>query len=178
LASPWSPSSGASSDPSAAGSSKVCGSTSGFGVLGLLLFAGSRSDLPTVSVVQSGGKWFVSPLGTALASFSTSLHDLEAGSSLIDSPLAAFIYGVPSRAFLDAMVATGQDVGSIAPDCLPALTVENGKVTGSVSDPPPDAVRACVSGSFSTTTSSSSSGVGVAAPLPVTSVKVTATTSP
>ncbi|MEY2583443.1 MAG: hypothetical protein QOE09_3292 [Ilumatobacteraceae bacterium] len=152
-----------------------CGSTSGFGVMGLLLLAGVPSEVPSVSVVQSGGKWYVSPLGTALASVATSLHDLDAGSSLIDSPLAAFIYGVPSRAFLES-IAKGRGVEQIVADCLPALIVENGKVTGVVADPPPDAVRACLNGSFSSSTSaSSSSGVGVAPPLPV---KATSETIP
>ena len=176
LASPWSPVLGVSSDPSAAVSSKVCGRSGGFGVLGLLLLAGSSSDLPSVSVVQSGGRWYVSPLGTMLASMSSGLHHLEAGSSLIDSPLAAFIYGAPNRAFLEA-ITKGQDAGSIAPECLPALTVDNGKVTASVVDPPPDAVRACLGGSFSSSSSSSGSGVVEAAPLPVP-VQLTPTTSP
>ncbi len=168
-----------SSVPSATDSSKMCGPSSGFGLMGLLLLAGSSSDLPSVSVVQYDGKWYVSPLGTALASTSSSLHHLDAASSLLDSPFAAFIYGAPSRALLDA-IAKGQDVGSVGPVCLPALTVENGKVTGSVADPPPEAVRACMTGSFSSSSSSSGSGVVEAAPppLPVTSVELTPTTSP
>jgi hypothetical protein len=85
-------------------------------------------------------------MGTALASVSTSLHDLGADSSLIDSPFALFVYGVPSRAFLES-IDKGQDVESINPQCLPALTVDNGKVTGVVADPPPAATRACMSGS-------------------------------
>ena len=176
LASPWSAFSGVSSDPSAAGSSKVCGPSRGFGLMGLLLLAGSSSDLPSVSVVQSGGKWYVSPLGTALASTSSSLHDLDAGSSLFDSPLAAFIYGVPSRAFLES-IAKGQGLEQIVPECLPALTVDNGKVTGVVADPPPEAVRACLTGSFSSSSSTSSSGVEVVAPLPVP-VELTPISSP
>jgi hypothetical protein len=37
----------------------------------------------------------------------------------------------------------GQTADTIDPACLPALTVEDGVVTGIVADPPPDATRAC-----------------------------------
>jgi hypothetical protein len=142
-----------------------CGSSTGFGALGLLLLSGGNSDLPAVSVVRTDGKWYVSPLGTVLASLSTSMHDLDPGSSLLDSPLAVFIYGVPGRAFLES-IATGQDVESLDPQCLPALTVEGGKVTGVAADPPPAATRACMSGSWSPSTPS---GVAEAIPPPVKS---------
>jgi hypothetical protein len=113
-----------------------------------------------------------------LASTSSSLHNLDAASSLLDSPFAAFIYGAPNRAFLEA-IAKGQDAGSVGPLCLPALTVDNGKVTGSVADPPPEAVRACMTGSFSSSSSSSGSAVEPAPlPLPATSEQLTPTTAP
>ena len=59
-----------------------------------------------------------------------------------------------------------QPVESINAACLPALTVENGVVTGVIADPPLDAVRSCSFGD-----SSSGSGFEVAetpAPEPAT----------
>ena len=128
---------------------------------------GARPTSRPVSVVQSGGKWYVSPLGTALASTSTALHDVKDGSSLFDSPLAPFIYGGLSRATLESMVK-GQSVDTIDPQCLPALTVDNGVVTGVVADPPPDAVRACGNsvsfGGGQVSATGSASATGVATP--------------
>ena len=150
------------------GGYRICGSNEfmgGFGVLGLLVLSGGGlTDLPAISVVQTDGKWYVSPLGTLLASVSTGLHDDEADSSLFDSPLAPFLYGGFSRTMLESFVVD-QPVDSVGEACLPALTVENGTVTGVVADPPLDAVRACTSFGFS---SSSSGSEVVKAPLPVT----------
>jgi hypothetical protein len=63
---------------------------------GLLLLAGGLSDLPAVSVVESGGKWYVSPLGTVLATVSTSLHSAASGSGLLESALGSLLFGVAS----------------------------------------------------------------------------------
>jgi hypothetical protein len=143
------------------GGFQLCGATP-FGGLSVVFLAGGLAELPAVSVVESGGKWYVSPLGTALASVSTSLHDLATGSSLFDSPLAPFIYGGLSRSYLESMVVGKTVPDSIDPACLPALTVADGKVTGVVADPSPRAIRACSTALFST----SSSGVSVATPAP------------
>ena len=142
------------------GGFQVCGSTA-FGSLSVVFLAGGLAELPAVSVVESGGKWYISPLGTALASVSTILHDLATGSSLFDSPLAPFIYGGLSRSYLESIVV-GKGVDSVDPVCLPALTVGNGKVTGVIADPTPQVIRACSSVIYS----SSSSGVVSAGPAP------------
>jgi hypothetical protein len=144
------------------GGYRVCASDDFVGGFGLLGLSGGLTELPAISVVQTDGKWYVSPLGTVLATVSTGLHDDEAGSSLFDSPLAPFLYGGFSRTMLESFVVD-QPVDSVDPACLPALTVESGTVTGVVADPPLDAVRACTSFGFS----SSSSGVEAEAPLPV-----------
>ena len=150
------------------GGFQLCGQGA-VGAISILLLSGGGAELPAVSVVESGGKWYVSPLGTVLASVTTSLHDAASGSSLFDTPLAPFFYGGLSRGSL-ALMTTGQPVESFAPACLTALTVANGVVTGVVADPPPQAVRAC-----STITSSSSSGGAVAPPSPAVQA-TTATT--
>ena len=142
-----------------------------FGGLSVLLLAGGLTELPAVSVVESGGQWYVSPLGTALASISTSLHDTKDGASLFDSALAPFLYGGMSRSSLETMIV-GQAVDSIAAECLPALTVDNGAVTGFVADPALDAVRACLA-TAGFESSTSSSGSGVAPPVKVTVVPAT-----
>jgi hypothetical protein len=134
----------------------------------LLLLTGGLADLPAVSVVESGGNWYVSPLGTLLATVSTSLHDADDGSSLFDSALGPFIYAGMTRGYLESAVI-GHDVGSIDPTCVPALAVENGTVTGVVADPPVGAVRACAS------SVSFGSGISAATPSPV---EVVTTTSP
>ena len=61
---------------------------------GLLLLAGGLSNLPAVSVVESGGKWYVSPLGTVLATVSTDLHEAGSGSGLLGGALGALLFGV------------------------------------------------------------------------------------
>ena len=144
------------------GGFKLCGA-SPFGGLSVVLLAGGLADLPAVSVVETGGKWYVSPLGTALASVSTSLHDVATGASLFDSPLAPFLYGGLSRGYLESALV-GHGVDSVDPACLPALTVANGVVTGVVADPLLQAVRACATSAFSS--SSSSGGTAVATPAP------------
>jgi hypothetical protein len=146
------------------GGFQLCGGTP-FGGLSIVFLAGGLAELPAVSVVESGGKWYVSPLGTALASVTTSLHDAASGSSLFDSPLAPFIYGGLSRGYLESALI-GHGVDSIDSACLPALTVANGKVTGVVADPSPQAVRACATSAFSSS-SSGSSGTAVATQIPV-----------
>ena len=124
------------------------GESSSLGVLGLLGLSSGFEDLPAISVVQSGGQWYVSPLGTVLAGSTTSLHDLVDGGSLFDSPLGLFIYGPINRSSMERMVK-GESVDQIDAACLPALTIDNGLVTGVVADPPPAAVRACSDSVFS-----------------------------
>ena len=123
------------------GGYQVCGTTGLLGALGLLLSSGS-TDLPPVSVAQHGGKWYVSPLGTILASATTTLHDASSASSLFDSSLAPFFYGGFSRSVLESFVV-GHAAETVTPECLPALTVVNGQITGVAPNPSPDAVKAC-----------------------------------
>ncbi len=133
------------------------------GMLGgvFLLGMGSGLELPAVSVVQSSGKWYVSPLGTALSSATIPLHDIDDGASLFDSAFAPLFYGGLGRTSLE-LIVTGQAVDTIDAACLPALTVEDGIVTGVVANPPPDAIRVCTeTASFG---GSSATGSG---PLPV-----------
>jgi hypothetical protein len=144
------------------GGYQVCGNDNdGFGILGLVI-GGNSSVLPAVSVVQSGGKWYVSPLGTVLGSVSTNFRDVEDGAGLFDSPLAPFIYGGLNRAFLEPMVE-GQPADEIDAACLPALTVEDGVVTGVVSNPSPAAITACAN-TVSYPNGVSESGSGTAPP--------------
>ena len=86
------------------GGFKFCGSGDrSLGFFGLLL-TGGLLELPPISVVQSAGQWYVSPLGTVLASVSNGLHVLHDDATLLDSPLAPFFYGGLSRSFLESMV--------------------------------------------------------------------------
>jgi hypothetical protein len=143
------------------GGFQLCGSDP-LGGLSLLLLAGGRVELPEISVVQSGGKWYVSPLGTALATVSTSFHDVKPGSSLFDSPLSLLLYGPFTRGGLESFL-DGQSVDSVDSACLPALTVKDGIITGVIADPPPAAVRACNNlSSNSSIGTSTSTGAGVA----------------
>ncbi|MGZ4680615.1 MAG: hypothetical protein ACXVIH_11335, partial [Ilumatobacteraceae bacterium] len=111
-----------------------------------------------------GSKWYVSPLATVLASVTTSLHDVDSGSSLFDSPLAPFLYGGLGRGYLESWVV-GHSADSIDPTCLPALTVANGTVTGVVADPSPQAVRACASTVNNTVVSSGGAVEGPPSPV-------------
>ncbi len=149
--------------PSAAtkvdGGYQVCGA--GNEILGglALLVSGSGLELPAISVTQSGGQWYVSPLGTILGSATVNLHDIADDSSLFDTGLAPFIYGGLGRSTLELMVK-GQSASSIDPGCLPALTVDGGVVTGVVADPPVDAIRVC-NGTVSFSSGSSSGSAEV-----------------
>jgi hypothetical protein len=148
------------------GSFQPCGGADqSLGIFGLLL-PGGLFELPPISVVQSAGQWYVSPLGTLLASVSTGLHVMNDDATLLDSPLAPFFYGGLSRGFLESMVV-GQSVDAVPPECLPALTIENGQITGVAANPSPDAVKACTGLS-----SSSSSGSGTAEGVVVGSIPV------
>jgi hypothetical protein len=146
------------------GGYQLCGPGGlGLGILGL---AGGLTELPAVSVVQTGGKWYVSPLGTVLASVTVSLHDAPDASSLFDTPLAPYLYGGMSRALLGTVVK-GRQADSIDAACLRALTVENGTVTGVVADPSPDAIHACAATAGFGGSSSGSSGTVTTITVPV-----------
>ena len=148
------------------GGFRVCGGEDrSMGLFGLLLSGGSLT-VPPISVVQSAGKWYVSPLGTILASVSTGLHGLKDDATLLDSPLAPFFYGGLSRGFLESMVV-GQSVDSVPAECLAALTVDNGQITGVAANPSPDAVNACTGLSSSSSSGSGTEGVVVSSiPIP------------
>ncbi|MEO8266527.1 MAG: hypothetical protein ABI706_13590 [Ilumatobacteraceae bacterium] len=152
------------------GGYQLCSDAGALGGLSLLMLSSGFENLPSISVVQSGGKWYVSPLGTVLASATTSLHDVVDGASLFDSPLGLFIYGPVSRTSLER-VLDGQSVDQINEACLPALTIDNGVVSGVVADPPPAAVRACSETLYNSTSTSTG-----AAPAPVVAEAPAATT--
>jgi hypothetical protein len=160
---------------SADGGFKLCGTTGLPGVLSVLVLTGGLTALPDVSVVQVGGKWYVSPLGTVLATAVTGLHDVKDGASLFDSPIAPYIYGGLGRADLESVVV-GRQADTFDPACLPALSVEDGVVTAVVADPSPDAIRVCT-GTVSFSDQDSSSG-SATAPTPATVAPVPETTLP
>jgi hypothetical protein len=143
------------------GGFKVCGGGDQPSGIISLVVPGGLLELPSISVVQSAGKWYVSPLGTILASVATGLHGLSDDATLFDSPLAPFFYGGLSRGFLVSMVV-GQSADSVSPACLAALTVDNGQISGVAVDPSPASVKAC-NGLSSVSSNSSSSGEGVGA---------------
>jgi hypothetical protein len=147
------------------GGYQLCGERDALGGFGLFLLSGGTTDLPPISVVQAGGKWYVSPLGTVLAGVSIALHDLKDGASLFDSALAPFIYGGMTRDVLESIIV-GTAVDTLDPECLTALTVDNGIVTGVVADPSPAAVQSCpFFGSVGD--QATSSGTAQATPAPV-----------
>ena len=156
------------------GGYQVCSDAGALGGLSLLVLASGFENLPSISVVQSGGKWYVSPLGTVLASATTSLHDVGDGASLFDSPLGLFIYGPVNRTLMER-VLDGQSVDQIDETCLPALTIDNGVITGVVADPPPAAVRACADAVFGT---SGGSGTSTGSAQPAVITEAPAATTP
>jgi hypothetical protein len=151
------------------GGFRLCGTAS---VTAPLFFIyGGFTELPSVAVVQSAGKWFVSPLGTALATVTASLHDVKDGAGLFDSPVGVYVYGI-NRSMLE-LATIGKSADSVDPACLPALTVVNGAVTGVVAAPPVDAIRACSSEDLSSGPVVGQSKVIAVAPLPAATTVAT-----
>lgn len=144
------------------GGYRLCGTGTSVGA-GLLLAFGGVTELPPVSVVETGGQWYVSPLGTAVASVSTSLHGLDSASSLFDSPLAPFLYGGMTRSLLESMLS-GQPAGSVDAACLPALTVVDGTINGVVAQPSKESIQACAMFAFNSEGGGSTSVVLGTAP--------------
>jgi hypothetical protein len=153
------------------GGFKRCGGGSD-GLIPSVVYGGFP-ELPLVAVVQSDGMWYVSPLGTALATVTSSLHGVKDGAGLFDSPLGVYFYGT-NRAFLE-QTTKGRSVDAIDSACLPALTVVDGTVTGVIADPSVDAIRACSSEDLTAGTGVGPNKERAAPPLPA---PATAATTP
>jgi len=120
--------------------------TSGSGVLGLVVFGRGgvfNLSLPSVETVEIDGRWYVSPIGTLGVQILDILADVEDDRILsLDSPLAAFFYGVDGPTVESRLV--GRPESGIGPECAPIVLVDDAGIVTAISDDAGlDGVRAC-----------------------------------
>ncbi len=125
------------------GSVRSCGDTEFVNVASaLLLFRGGSTvlNLPSVTVVEDGGEWFVSPIGTIAAQILDPIRALPDDVNTIDVPLLPYALGASSRDDLDRAFDAVTDV---PPVCAPIVESGDGGRLRTIADPNLADVRAC-----------------------------------
>jgi hypothetical protein len=124
---------------------RSCGDGDPSGALtGLFLFVGGRgfTNLPPVTLVEDGGEWFVSPIGTIAAQALETMRSLPDDANIVDVPILPYWAGAMARADLD------RTLQYTASDDVPAACRAIAEPDGSgglrtVADPALADVRAC-----------------------------------
>jgi hypothetical protein len=143
------------------GGRRICGAANVFGsAVFLALVSSFPTDLPSLSVVESDGLWYVSPIGTLGASLVDLFRSVPDGANLIDTPLAPWLFEGMGRRSIDSSVA---GVTNIVPVCDSVLAFGADGVAAVVPDPPTGEIRACVGALFEFGVASS----GTYAPAPL-----------
>ena len=132
-------------------------------VFSVFFVAGFPTELPSISVVESDGQWYVSPIGTMGASLVEVFRSVPDGANLIDTPLAPFFFGGMNRQSIDSSLA---GVNNIPPVCAAVLAIGADGVAAVVPDPPVSEIGACVDALFEFGVASSS-GTFTSAPVGV-----------
>ncbi|HEX4980453.1 MAG TPA: hypothetical protein VFV63_02095 [Ilumatobacteraceae bacterium] len=129
------------------GGYRVCGDRELFAgsVFSVLFGSLVPVQLPGISLVESDGVWYVSPIGTLGASLVDLLRSVPDDANLIDTPLAPFLFGGMSRQWIDSSLA---GVNNIPPVCDAVLAFGADGVAAVVPDPPVGQIRACVEALF------------------------------
>jgi hypothetical protein len=156
------------------GGHRICGEPNPFGgsILFSILGTSLPTRLPSISVVESDGMWYVSPIGTVGSSLVELFRSVPDDANLIDTPIAAVVFEGMGRQAMDASLA---NAGTIPPECGSVAAVGTDGVASVIPDPPVRDIRACVRALFDVRSDGdSSSGVATAPP----ETTVTASTSP
>lgn len=164
------------------GSYRSCdGSLGGLGLLGVAL-GGGGTGLPSVEVEEVDGRWYVSPLGTITDLVLDLVRNVPDGSSLFDSTLGSYVYGVNHQSLV--LFLSGQPLDQLSDECRLLVTDDGTTVTGLIEPPDLAQVRRCwqsgMYGGGGVIAVSSSGGV-IEEPLPATqvpAVPVTASEAP
>ncbi len=92
--------------PSTDGTLSSCDTAQPLGVFSLIFLTGGLAaiELPPVEVVESAGRWYVSPIGTLIGQVTRLIRPGADGEIGIDSPLAIYLYQT-TRQGMDAMLA-------------------------------------------------------------------------
>ena len=110
------------------------------GALVLIARGGSFTNLPPLTLVQDGGEWFVSPIGTIAAQLLEVTRSLPDDVNIIDVPLLPFYAGALSRSELDRMLRDSTDV---SPPCRVITEPDGNGFLRTVADPALIDVKAC-----------------------------------
>jgi hypothetical protein len=150
------------------GAHRVCdGPTPVIGAMFSLFFVGGfPTELPSISVVESDGQWYVSPIGTLGASVVDQFRSVPDDANLIDTPLAGFLFLGMSR---EAMNSTLAAASTIPTECEAVAAVGADGVPAVIPDPPVSEIRACAERLFNVTFESDS-GSGSFVPAPTETV--------
>jgi hypothetical protein len=129
------------------GGHRVCGRPDLFGgsVLPLLFGFSLPTKLPDISVVQSDGLWYVSPIGTLGASLVELVRSVPDGANMIDTPIATFLFEGMGREAIDSTLAAAS---TIPPECDQVAAVGTDGVAAVIPDPPISEIRGCVEALF------------------------------
>jgi hypothetical protein len=138
----------------------------------VLLAPGFPMELPSISVVESDGLWYVSPIGTLGASVVDMFRSVPDGANLIDTPLAAVLFQGMDRQTMNVTLAART---TVPPECDPVVALDADGVPTVIPDPPVGDIRACVRALFTATTDS---GSFVPAPTVDIEAAVPASTNP
>jgi hypothetical protein len=157
------------------GGHRVCeGSTSIVGSLFSLVVvgAGFPMELPSISVVESEGLWYVSPIGTLGGSVVELFRSLPDDANLIDTPMASVLFYGMGRQAMDSTLAAAT---TVPPECESVAKVGPDGIPAVIPDPPVSEIRDCVAALFDV---AYETGSGSFAPAPEVAVEVPASTAP
>jgi hypothetical protein len=105
---------------------------------------GGSASLPSVSTVEVDGRWYVSPIASATASIIDTMRSVDSPSSIFDSPLGVYVYGVTRQAL--ASYLQGSPVAELTAECAALVVAVDGVVTDLVDGITGQQARACYLG--------------------------------
>ena len=146
---------------------RTCADGGSLGVGGavfLLAGGGSLNNLPSLSLVEDGGEWFVSPIGTVTAQVLEAMRSLPDDVNIIDVPIVPFYAGGIGRAQLDQTFTYTTDLPA---QCQALAESDGAGGMRTIADPAWADVKACAealgySAGYSGSEVSTGSGTDVA----------------
>ncbi len=160
------------------GGHRVCEGPTPFGgaIFSLFFAAGFPNELPSISVVESDGEWFVSPIGTIGGAVVELFQSVPDDANAIDTPLAGVFFFGMGRQAMDSTLA---GLSTIPPECEAVAAVGADGVPAVIPDPPVSEIRDCVHVLFDIGfDTAGDSGSGSFAPPETVVAEVPASTAP